>query len=43
MNLNEYKNILASLIEAIKTRLEPILVNHVFKSISFILASELQE
>lgn len=41
MNLKEYKNILASLIEALKTRLETILENHVFKAIKFIIASEL--
>ena len=39
-NLEEYKMIITALIEALNTRLEPVLENEVFKAISIILDSE---
>ena len=40
INLLEFKTIVESLIEALNTRLEPLLENDVFKAISIILDSE---
>ena len=40
VNCKEFKRTIASLMEALKTRLQPLLENDVFKAISIILDSE---